>query len=121
MRTPSPATPPRPAPGPAGPTTSSWLFPPATQGVQLDEQWSFVAKEQQHCDRADARRGDCRDHVAPDPGHRLVLGVVVGKRTEANARRLGYEVCERTDGRPLNLITSDEYPAWAAAIAADYA
>ena len=32
-----------------------------------------------------------------------------------------YELRERTDGRFLNLITSDEYPAYATAIAAVYA
>jgi len=83
-----------------------------------------VAKKQKHCDPAepaDARCGDCWDHVALDPEHRLVLSVVVGKRTEANARQLVHEVRERTDGRFLNLITSDEYPAYATAIAEVYA
>jgi IS1 family transposase len=56
-----------------------------------------------------------------DAASRLVLSVVVGKRTEANARQLVHELRERTDGRPLNLITSDEYPAYAAALAAVYA
>jgi IS1 family transposase len=103
---------------------NSWLFPPATQEVQLDEKWSFVAKKQKHCDPAepaDARCGDCWDYVALDPEHRLVLSVAVGKRTEANARQLVHAVSERTDGRFLNLITSDEYPAYATAIAEVYA
>jgi len=47
--------------------------------------------------------------------------VVVGKRTEANATQVVHEMCERTDGRPLNLITTDEYPAYAPALAAVYA
>jgi IS1 family transposase len=59
--------------------------------------------------------------VALDPEHRLVVSAVVGKRTEDNARQLVYELRERTDGRFLNLITSDEYPAYAAAIEAIYA
>lgn len=83
-----------------------------------------MAKKQKHCDPAepaDARCGDCWDHVALDPEHRLVLSVVVGKRTEAHARQLVHEVRERTDGRFLNLITSDEYPAYATAIAEVYA
>jgi IS1 family transposase len=46
---------------------------------------------------------------------------VVGKRTQANATQLVHELRERTDGRPLNLITTDEYPAYAAALAAVYA
>ena len=95
-------------------------MPPSTQEAQLDEKWSFVAKKQKHCqaaDPADARCGDCWDHVALDPEHRLVVSVVVGKRTEDNARPLVYELRERTDGRPLNLISSEEYPADATAIA----
>ena len=59
--------------------------------------------------------------MALDPEHRLVVSAVVGKRTEDNARQLVYELRERTDGRPLNLITSDEYPAYATAIAEVYA
>jgi IS1 family transposase len=59
--------------------------------------------------------------VALDPEHRLVLSVVVGKRTDDNARRLVHELCERTDGRFLNLITSDEHAAYATAIAEVYA
>jgi len=92
--------------------------------VQFDEKWSFVGKKQKHCDPSrpgDARQGDCWDHVAFDPGHRLVVSVVVGKRTEANARQVVYEFRERTDGRPINLMTSDEYPTYAAAITAVYA
>lgn len=89
--------------------------------MQFDEKWSFVTKKQKHCAAAEARCGDCWDHVALDPEHRLALSVVVGKRTEENARQLVYEFRERTDGRFVNLMTSDEYPAYAAAIAELYA
>jgi IS1 family transposase len=89
--------------------------------VQLDEKWSFVAKKQKHCRPGEARCGDCWDHVALDAQSRLVLSVVVGKRTEENACTVVHEMCERTEGRPLNLITTDEYPAYAPALAAVYA
>jgi IS1 family transposase len=89
--------------------------------VQLDEKWSFVTKKQKHCRPGEDRCGDCWDHVAVDAESRLVLSVVVGKRTEAHASQAVHELCERTDGRPLNLITTDEYPAYAAALAAVYA
>ena len=79
--------------------------------MQLDEKWSFVGKKQKHCRPHEPRCGDCWDHVALDAASRLVLSVVVGKRTEANACQVVHELCERTDGRPLNLITTDEYPA----------
>jgi IS1 family transposase len=113
-----------PANTPSKATTNSWPFPPSTQELQLDEKWSFVAKKQKQCDPhdpADAHCGDCWDHVALDPAHRLVLSVVVGKRTQENACQVVHEVRERTDGRPLNLITSDEYEAYATALAAVYA
>jgi IS1 family transposase len=109
---------------PAKATTNSWPFPPSTQEVQLDEKWSFVFKKQKHCQEnkpEDARCGDCWDHVAFDPEHRLVVSVVVGKRTEENATQLVHELYERTDGRFINLITSDEYPVYATAIARVYA
>jgi IS1 family transposase len=105
-------------------TTNWWLFPPSTQEAQLDEKWSFVAKKQKHCGPdapEDARCGDCWDYVALDPEHRLVVSVVVGKRTQENARQVVHELYERTDGRPLNLITSDEYASYATAIADVYA
>jgi len=84
--------------------------------VQFDEKWSFVSKKQKHCTATGSHCGDCWDHVALDPEHRLVVSVVVGKRTEDNARQLVYEFRERTDGRFINLMTSDEYPAYAGAI-----
>jgi IS1 family transposase len=56
-----------------------------------------------------------------DPEHRLVLSVIVGKRTEENATQLVHELYERTDGRFINLISSDEYSAYATAIAKVYA
>ena len=83
-----------------------------------------MAKKQKHCDPtdpADARCGDCWDHIALDPEHRLVLSVVVGKRTYENARQVVHEFYERTDGRFVNLITSDEHAAYAEAIAEVYA
>ena len=86
-------------------------FPPATQEIQLDEKGAFVANKHKHGGPAEARRGDCWGQVALDPEHRLVLSAVVGKRTQDNARQLVHEVHERTDGRFLNLSTSDEYPA----------
>ena len=89
--------------------------------MQLDEKWSFVAKKQKRCRPGEDRCGDCWDHVALDAASRLVLSVVVGKRTEANACQVVHELRERTDGRPLNLITTDEYPAYASALASVYA
>jgi len=65
--------------------------------------------------------GDNWDHVAFDPEHRLVISVVPGKRTEEHVHLLVQDFKERTGGRLMNLLTSDEYPADKAAIFAAYA
>jgi IS1 family transposase len=86
----------------------------------MDEKWSFVAKKQAHCDEADARCGDCWDHVALDAEHRLVLSVIPGKRTVPNLRKLLTDCQRRTGGRIMNLITTDDYPAYEGAILETY-
>ena len=101
------------------PTTSSWLFPPQTREVQVDEKWAFVAKKQKNCDPAnpaDAHKGDYWDHVAYDPEHRLVLAVIPGSRSIENAEAIVTAVKQRLGGEPPELITSDEAPAYATAI-----
>jgi len=54
--------------------------------------------------------------VAFDPEHRLVLSVIPGKRTEEKVQQLLQDFKERTEGRIMNLMTSDEYPAYKTAI-----
>jgi IS1 family transposase len=87
--------------------------------VQLDEKWAFVAKKEQRVAADDpeaAAQGEQWDHVAFDAEHRLVVSVVVGKRTEEHARLLVEDLHARTGGRLLRLLTSDEHPAYATAI-----
>jgi IS1 family transposase len=94
---------------------NSWLFPPQTREVQFDEKWAFVGKKEKNCDPHDpddAQQGDHWDHVAFDAENRLVVSVVPGKRTSANVRQLVQDFKERTAGRIMNLITSDEYPVY---------
>ncbi len=103
---------------------NSWLFPPQTREAQFDEKWSFVGKKEKHGDPEkpeDAHRGDNWDHVAFDPEHRLVVSVVPGKRTEERVQQLVQDFKRRTDGRLMNLLTSDEYPAYQTAIFDAYA
>jgi len=105
-------------------TTKSWLFPPKTREAQLDEKWSFVGKKEKHCDPdepQDAQQGDNWDHVAFDPEHRLVVSVVPGKRTEEKVHQLVQDFKERTGGKVMNLLTTDEYPAYKGAIFEAYA
>jgi IS1 family transposase len=103
--------------------TNSWPFPPKTEEVQFDEKCSFVAKKEKHCERsdpADEHKGECWEHVAFDPEHRLVLSVVPGKRTAENVEAVVKEFRRRTGGRMMSLITTDEYPAYATAILEAY-
>lgn len=100
-----------------------WLFPPRTREVQFDEKGAFVGKKEKHCapdDPADLKRGETWDHVAFDPEHRLVVSVVPGKRTEKNLKALVKDFHQRTDGRPMRLITIDGYPAYKSAILEAY-
>src|SRR5437016_7325257 len=105
-------------------TTSAWLFPPQTREVQFDEKWSFVAKKEKHCQPDSpllGEEGDNWDHVAFDPEHRLVVSVVPGKRSEDHVQLLVDDFQRRTGGRLMNLMTSDEYPAYRQAIFEAYA
>ena len=108
---------------PSNSTTNSWLFPPQTREVQFDEKWSFVAKKEKHCDRddeADDWSGDCWDYVALDPEHRLVVSALVGRHSAEHVDLLVADFKRRTDGRLMNLMTSDENPAYAQAILDNY-
>ena len=99
---------------------TSWSrFPPQTREVQFDEKWSFVGKKQKSCDPADpadAEQGNNWDHVAFDPELRLVVSVVPGKRTAEKVETLVQDFQQRTASRPMNLLTSDEYPAYQKAL-----
>lgn len=78
-----------------------------------------MGKKEKRCDPAnpeDARQGDNWDHVAVDPEHRLVVSVVPGKRTVEKVEALVADFKERTGGRTMNLITSDEYKPYRRAI-----
>jgi len=92
---------------------------PRTTQVQLDKKWSYVGKKEARCDRsdpADDHKGDYWDHVSLDAESRLVLSVVPGARTIENTEALVLDSRRRTGGRLLNLITSDDYPAYETAI-----
>ena len=57
--------------------------------------------KEKNCDEddpADHFRGDCWDHVALDPEHRLVVAVVPGPRTTESVEGLVGEVKVRTGG-----------------------
>jgi IS1 family transposase len=58
--------------------------------------------------------------VALDPEHKLVVAVVPGKRTVATTEALVEEFRRRTGGRLMDLMTSDDYPAYETAILRAY-
>jgi IS1 family transposase len=58
--------------------------------------------------------------VALDPEHRLVVSVVLGPRTSDQSQLLVEDFQRRTNGRLMNLMTSDENPAYADAILQTY-
>lgn len=88
--------------------------------MQFDEKWDFVAKTEKHCPPDEAHAGDCWDHVTLDPESRLVVSLVVGKRTSEATHELVRDFHRRTAGRIPWLITSDEYPVYAEAIRTAY-
>jgi hypothetical protein len=82
-----------------------------------------VAKKQRNCDPDDpddVNRGDAWDFVAYDPEHRLVLAVIPGARSAENAEAIVAEVKRRLGGKAPDLITTDELPAYKAAIEATF-
>lgn len=84
--------------------------------MQFDEKWAFVLKKRRRCSEEELdweRAGDCWDHVAYDPEHRLVLGVVFGQREERNIQKLAQQVKTQLQGRVPRLITSDGYSGYA--------
>ena len=92
---------------------------PLTREIQMDEAWPFVAKKEKNCgedDPEDRSPGDCWDHVAFDPEHRLVVSVVPGERTAGSVRELVGDLKDRLGGLVPRLITTDEYSPYAAAI-----
>jgi hypothetical protein len=54
--------------------------------------------------------------VALDPEHRLVVSAIPGARTVENTEALVADFHRRTEGRLMNLMTSDDYPAYETAI-----
>jgi hypothetical protein len=58
--------------------------------------------------------------VALDAEHRLVVSVVIGKHSAEHVALLVEDFRQRTAGRLMDLMTSDENPAYAEAILASY-
>jgi hypothetical protein len=60
------------------------------------------------------------DHVLIDADSRLIVTLVVGRRTAETAHQAFTDFCQRTDGDLPPLITTDEYAPYLAAIMDTY-
>ena len=98
-------------------------FSPKTREVQLDEKWSFVAKKEKNCDInhvIDKDKGDQWDHTAIDAETRLMISVVVGRRTLKSCVTLVQAVKDKTKGRTDMFFTTDEHAPYKTAISKIY-
>jgi hypothetical protein len=80
-------------------------------------------KKDKHCDprkRADRPLGSWWDHVILDAESRLIVSMVVGRRTAETVHATWQDYFARTDGDLPLLITTDEYPAYFTIIVAVY-
>ena len=82
-----------------------------------------MGKKPENCNAADAadeQRGDWWDHIAFDPEHRLVVCVEPGSRVGESVEAMIEGFKRRTEGRPMDLITSDEHRPYKDAILQAY-
>lgn len=82
-----------------------------------------MGKKEKQCDRSrteDDGCGDCWDHLAFDPEHRLIVSLVCGRRTEELTFELVADFHARTGGRVMDLMLSDAYASYATAILVTY-
>jgi hypothetical protein len=80
-------------------------------------------KKDKHCDptkRSDQTLGSWWDHVILDTESRLIVSLVVGRRTADTALATWLDFYERTDGDLPLLITTDEYPVYFSTIVSVY-
>lgn len=87
------------------------------RAIECDEQWSFVKKKQKHCDADEASQaGDFWDHTAIAPASKLIVSLVVGKRTQKQTQELGSDTQSRFRKGHVPALVSDGYEGYAPAI-----
>jgi hypothetical protein len=80
-------------------------------------------KKDKHCDPSnpgDWQQGSYWDHVLFDPDSRLIITLVIGRRTNDTAFQAFTDFYQRTDGQLPALFITDEYAAYLAAIVDTY-
>ncbi|HYQ97875.1 MAG TPA: hypothetical protein VEO92_05855 [Candidatus Nitrosocosmicus sp.] len=83
------------------------------QAIQFDEQWSFVKKKQKNCDPEETdQAGDFWDHTAITPDSKLIVSLVVGKRTKEQTQELVSDTQSRLQKGYLPALFSDGYEGY---------
>jgi hypothetical protein len=80
-------------------------------------------KKDKHCDAeqpADRTLGSWWDHVIVDAESRLIVSLVVGRRTADTALETWLDYYARSDGDLPLLITTDEYPVYFSTLVSVY-
>jgi IS1 family transposase/transposase-like protein len=87
------------------------------RALQFDEQWSFVKKKQKNCRPEDTHQaGDFWDHTAIAPDSKLIVSLVVGKRTQEQTQALVSDAQSRLRKGHLPALFSDGYEGYEPAI-----
>jgi IS1 family transposase len=87
------------------------------RAIQFDEQWSFVKKKQKHCSADEgSQAGDFWDHTAIAPDSKLIVSLVVGKRTQEQTQELVSDTQSRLRKGHLPALFSDGYEGYEPAI-----
>jgi IS1 family transposase len=85
--------------------------------VEFDEQWSFVKKKQKHCTEEDRdEAGDLWDHTAVAADRKLLVSLMVGKRTKDHTHELVGDAKSRLKAGHLPALLSDGYEGYEPAI-----
>ena len=87
------------------------------RAIQFDEQWSLVKKKQKHCSPEEVHQaGDFWDHTAIAPDSKLIVSLVVGKRTQEQTQALVSDTQSRLRKGHLPALFSDGYEGYEPAI-----
>ena len=91
------------------------------RAIQFDEPWSLVKKKQKHCSPEEVHQaGDFWDHTAIAPDSKLIVSLVVGKRTQEQTQALVSDSQSRLRKGYLPALFSDGYEGYEPAILATF-
>ena len=83
------------------------------RAIEFDEQWSFVKKKQKNCDPEEIpQAGDFWDHTAIAPDSKLIVSLVVGKRTKDQTQALVRDTQSCLRKGHLPALFSDGYDGY---------